>query len=381
MCYPMPRRCSVVHQVIGNRMGVAWEISRDSQTFFRPCSMVKFENPTELRCERMEVSADDGKKPTKIRSSLLGKTYTNTICRWNHPIELSNYHLEDFTHWAFYPETFHGNCPAWNKESSWKKMQCQKGIFRWLVAGSLPRKWPGLLRFSLRDNRALFCFIMSACFINCEMVKITNNANHKQYTCPSSEGNHWWIAAYHKAVLKISTCRSRSLCSCQSVGSTPTTNPLGVLRDLGVMGGDAGSSLGRLFEEVVRIFYVLLFFLKEILWLDLYLSENIIFILIDPLSIFKNLSCKSLDLEISIFRWVGYLGYGGHFGFTGRLSMSPDSQVVPRPLAVSSKSLPFKKGYTVSPVLFFPMVFSVICWSLYPEVRLIHYKLFQKLWL
>lgn len=32
--------------------------------------------------------------------------------------------------------------------------------------------------------------------------------------------------------------------------------------------------------------------------------------------------------------------------------MSPDSQVVPRPLAVSSKSLPFKKGYIVSLVFF-----------------------------
>ena len=40
---------------------------------------------------------------------------------------------------------------------------------------------------------------MSACFINCEWWKSQTNWNHKQYTCPSSEGNHWWIAAYHKA--------------------------------------------------------------------------------------------------------------------------------------------------------------------------------------
>lgn len=201
---------------------------------------------------------------------------------------MSNFHLEDFPCWAYFsqkrsmetalPET--------------KKMP--KGIFRWLGAGSLPRKWPGLLRFSLRDNRAWFCFIMSACFINCEMKKIANNANHNQCTCPSEAPlmhrhttrllnlhlrkgmgqHHFWSpnrsmtnlrcpSTRPPAIAHITKCWAcRPLCSCKSVGSTPTTNPLGVQLPplggiwLGVMAA-WGDCLKRLY------FYVLLDFFGE----------------------------------------------------------------------------------------------------------------------
>ena len=46
-------------------------------------------------------------------------------------------------------------------------------------------KW--LLRFSLRDNRAYFCFLMSACSITVATKKIANSENQTQCTSPSAE--------------------------------------------------------------------------------------------------------------------------------------------------------------------------------------------------
>ena len=148
--------------------------------------------------------------------------------------------------------------PCLKQRKQLKKDAMSKGIFRWLVAGSLPRKWPGLLRFSLRDNRAWFCFIMSACFLNCETKKITNNPNHNQYTCPSSEaplmncgipqGLQYWSPRCGKVSMLmpvgwIDTYHKSSRCAAEGSG----------------VWGVMLAGRGGLFEEVVPILYVLLY--------------------------------------------------------------------------------------------------------------------------
>lgn len=88
--------------------------------------MVKFENPTELRCERMEVSADDGKKPhqNKIHGNwerlIPTQSADEIIQNWVITIwKISHigHFIQKRSMETALPET---------KKAGWKKMQCQK---------------------------------------------------------------------------------------------------------------------------------------------------------------------------------------------------------------------------------------------------------------
>lgn len=214
-----------------------------------------------------------------------------------------------------------------------------------------------------------------------EWWKSQTNWNHKQYTCPSSEGNHWWIAAYHKAEkrspLAVAGLYAHASRLDRHLPQILSVCCGGIWGFGGVMRAAAwGDCLTRLY---VFFMYFYFFLGNPLTWLILVCKYCLDSFWLTLFLYSKTCHVKSWSWDIHL--QVGRIPWVWWPFWLHRQAIHVSWQPSGTPsLGCQFKVPAIQKGIYCFTRFFFPMVFSVTCWSLYPEVRLIHYKLFQKLW-